>query len=50
MEMRIKWETKLSLVPLFQNETSTLCSSYWDSGVTRETESILQPQRKQKNP
>lgn len=42
-----KARNKLALVPLFQHETFALCSSYWDSGV-RETESILQPQRKQK--
>lgn len=48
MEARKKQETKLTLVPLFQNETFMLSCSFWDSAVIRETESSFQPWRKQK--
>lgn len=47
MEMRKKQETKLTLVPLFQNETFMPSCSFWDSAVISETESSLQPWRKQ---
>lgn len=39
--MRIKQETKFTLIPLFQGETFTLSCSFGDSAVIRETESSL---------
>lgn len=46
--MRKKQETKLTLVPLFQNETFMPSCSFWDSAVISETESSWQPWGTQK--
>lgn len=41
MEMRIKQETKLTLIPLFQSETFTFSCSFGDSAVIRETKKSM---------